>query len=123
MELSVKSHFDAAHHLRNYKGKCSRNHGHRWNYAVTIQGDGNHLDKLGMLVDFSDIKAMMKEIEELLDHNDLNTIPPFTSINPTAENLSKFIFTELKPKISALDGITLKEVAIYESPECSVSYP
>ncbi len=72
--VSIQEHFDAAHHLRGYKGPCSRNHGHRFTVRVTIEGE--QLDELGMLVDFKELKDGLGKCLDELDHRDLNTIPP-----------------------------------------------
>lgn len=64
--LSAESHFDAAHRLSNYEGACQRLHGHRW--VVTIEVEGNTLNDWGAVVDFGDIKKVLDEEFDLLDH-------------------------------------------------------
>jgi 6-pyruvoyltetrahydropterin/6-carboxytetrahydropterin synthase len=113
--LQVKSHFDSGHYLRGYKGKCSRPHGHRFEYEVVIEGD--ELNEIGILVDFVDVKKAMKEVEEILDHQMLNEIGIFKSINPTAENLSRFIFVYLSKCLPNVVRVT-----VWESPDCCVKY-
>ena len=119
-QLKVKEHFDAAHHLRGYEGKCANNHGHRWEYEVRVSG--NTVNDLGILIDFVQLKDILKDvIDNRLDHQDLNTITPFNAINPTAENLAKWIFFELRPKLSIFP-IRLTEVTIWESEKACASY-
>ena len=108
--LTVRGHFDAAHFLRNYPGKCQHLHGHRFEYEVKVYG--SKLDELGMLVDFTHIK---KIIEDKYDHKLLNEIEPFDQINPTAENLALTIFQDLT-------DIGVVSVEIWEGPNASAKY-
>ncbi|MTV48642.1 6-carboxytetrahydropterin synthase QueD [Heliobacillus mobilis] len=120
-ELIVQTHFDAAHFLREYPGKCAQVHGHTWQVEVTIVG--RELDKLGMLVDFVDVKRALTAICEQLDHRMINEHPCFQQTNPTAENLSRFFCEELA---SWLQGnhphLRVGAVRIWESPRASVRY-
>lgn len=116
-ELRVKSHFDAAHYIKDYDGKCSREHGHRWKVEVAIRG--KELDKLNMLVDFGVVKEPLNYIiDTFLDHYQLNE--RLSEKNITAEYLAKWVydgFSKLPPI-----GIRIAEVTIWESPECCVKY-
>jgi 6-pyruvoyltetrahydropterin/6-carboxytetrahydropterin synthase len=118
--LSVKSHFDAAHHLEGHNGKCARVHGHRWEYEVTVES--LVLDKLNMVVDFSRIKACCRDLEEsYLDHWDLNE--SLSTKLPTAEYLAKWIFIKFTKSIRSISpDLELKSVKVWESPECCVEY-
>lgn len=114
--LQVKSHFDAGHYLRGYPGKCSRSHGHSFAYELVIEG--NKLDNLGMLVDFAEVKRVMKqEIEEVLDHQLINELEDFKNENPTAENLAEWIFWRTKKCFPGLCRVT-----VWESSDCCVKY-
>lgn len=114
-ELKVKVHFDAAHHLEGYEGKCQRVHGHRWDVEVAIQG--NQLDALNMLVDFSEVKKGLKTIiDDQLDHYDLNNV--LNEKCPTAEYLAFWIFD----KLSNDTMLHVASVTVWESPECSITY-
>jgi len=115
--LRVKAHFDAAHKLENYQGKCSRVHGHRWTVEVFVIGD--KLNKTGLLVDFSVLKSKLEKIVEKLDHSFLNDIKEIG--NPTAENLSRFIFHNFHALPAS---VKLEKVRVWESPESwSECYP
>jgi 6-pyruvoyltetrahydropterin/6-carboxytetrahydropterin synthase len=116
-ELSIKSHFDSAHFLRNYKGQCADVHGHRFHYIVKIAGN-NVNDETGLLIDFKMVKTKMVDIEERLDHKFLNHVFPFNTINPTAENLAWVIYQWMS---EALD-IVISEVTVFESEDCSATY-
>ncbi len=93
-ELTVKTSFNAAHNLRNYKRKCEQLHGHNWKVEVGIRGE--KLNKTGMLVDFKEIKEATSQILEKIDHTYLNRISPFTRINPSSENIAKYLYEQLK---------------------------
>ena len=86
-ELTVKDHFDAAHALPGYDGPCQYLHGHTWEVEVVIAGQ--HLDEVGMLYDFKDIKRDLHQLLENFDHRCLNDVAPFDEINPTAEHLAR----------------------------------
>ena len=110
-ELMVKSKFSSAHFLKNYNGKCENLHGHNWKVRVCLCG--TKLDEIGMLVDFTDMKAHLDKIMAKLDHKFLNETAPFDKINPTAENIATFIFNEMK--IFETEDIKVCEVEVWES--------
>ena len=118
-EISVEQHFDAAHFLRGYKGKCEALHGHRFQVVARIKSPV--LDDTGLAYDFTDLKRHLKDILERYDHTCLNDVPPFDKINPSAENIAATIYNECKEKLSA-DPITLTCVEAWESPEQGVAY-
>ncbi len=121
-QLKVKDHFDAAHFIKDYPGKCSRMHGHRWDVEVCLQG--GTLGKLNMLIDFVVVKEIMKSLLGKLDHYVLNE--QLHEENLTAEFLAKEIYKEFEYKLSRVGdepaGVGLKSVTIWESPECMVMY-
>lgn len=122
-ELTVRSRFSAAHSLCGYPGDCARLHGHTW--TVEVKVCGRELDELGMLLDFKEIKRELAKIIDQLDHRFLNDIEGFgeTGINPTAENLSFYIFQTLKKPIEEIrEGIHLKEISVWESPDAYATY-
>ena len=93
-EIKIYSDFSAAHNLRNYRGKCENLHGHNWKVEATF--DYKSLDKDGLAVDFKEVKALLKKVLERLDHSYLNKKRAFKKLNPTSENIAKFIYEELK---------------------------
>ena len=115
--LSVIKSFASAHCLREYKGKCENMHGHNWKVRAAFCG--TELDKTGMLMDFTDIKAHLDNIMLYLDHKFLNEIPPFNGINPTAENIASYIFNELKK--TETDTAKVCEVEVWESETSSAT--
>ncbi len=106
--LRYKTHFDAAHFLRGYEGKCANLHGHRWH--VQLELSGLQLNDQGILIDFGDLKRMLAEI--LPDHCCLNDLESFKTVNPTAENISRHLFKEISKRMGGwtrLDSLELWE--------------
>ena len=103
-EIAVEKHFDAAHYLRGYQGKCEEMHGHRYRVAVRVKAD--KLNDIGLAYDFADLKRCLNDILARFDHTCLNDVPPFDKINPSAENIATTIYNELKEKLAA-EPVTL----------------
>ena len=118
-EISVESHFDAAHFLRGYRGKCEALHGHR--YRVVAKVKASKLDDIGLAYDFTDLKRHLNDILSRFDHTCLNDVKPFDKINPSAENIAATIYNELKSKLAAAP-LTLSSVEAWESPQTGVTY-
>ena len=91
-QVTVEDTFAAGHYLRNYRGKCENPHGHNYKVRITLQG--KELDKAGLLLDFKELKQVMKPVIDRLDHRMINEIAPFTELNPSAENLARYFFDE-----------------------------
>lgn len=117
-ELTVKDHFDAAHHLYGYPGECKNLHGHTWDVEVTVAGQ--ELDGIGIVYDFKSLKADLAAVLETFDHVLINEVPPFDEISPTAENLARVICERLQDVIDPRVGV--KEVAVWESPIARLIY-
>lgn len=117
-EIAVEQHFDAAHFLRNYHGKCEALHGHRYRLIARVRAV--KLDESGLGLDFTELKRLLAESTKKLDHILLNDIKPFDNINPSAENIARSVFEELKPKIKT--GVNLYAVEVWESPESQAIY-
>jgi 6-pyruvoyltetrahydropterin/6-carboxytetrahydropterin synthase len=118
-ELTIMAEFEAAHNLRNYQGKCNRLHGHNWKVEVTVRG--NKLDNIGMVIDFTVLKAEVKNIIDRLDHYYLNELAVFEKQNPTAEHIAKYIYEELVDPLRRHD-VALYQVKIWESARSAVAY-
>lgn len=117
--ITVEKHFDSAHYLRGYKGKCEEMHGHR--YRVVVKIGAEKLDDIGLAYDFSDLKRHLKEIIDRFDHTCLNDVPPFDKINPSSENIAATIYQELMEKLTG-DPVTLASVEVWETPHQGVIY-
>jgi len=116
-QVSVKQHFDAAHYLRGYGGKCEEMHGHRFEVAVTLESEG--LNDIGIAFDFAELKKHLDEILKRFDHVCLNEISPFDSINPSSENIAVTVYQEV---VGRLIGVVISRVEVWESPESRVAY-
>jgi 6-pyruvoyltetrahydropterin/6-carboxytetrahydropterin synthase len=116
-QISVEQHFDAAHFLRGYRGKCEALHGHRFRVVVRIESPG--LDDIGLAYDFADLKRHLAGVITKFDHVCLNDVPPFDKLNPSSENIAATIYKELKPKLT---GVSIVAVEVWESPHTGVIY-
>jgi 6-pyruvoyltetrahydropterin/6-carboxytetrahydropterin synthase len=122
-EVSVEETFAAGHALRGYHGKCENVHGH--NYRVRVLVAGEALDGAGLLVDFVDLKRILRDIVEKLDHQFLNDVPPFDKLNPSAENMARYFHQEMS---RGLDGAArpnparVAEVKIWETDTATATY-
>jgi 6-pyruvoyltetrahydropterin/6-carboxytetrahydropterin synthase len=116
--LSVEKVISSAHQLRDYDGPCARIHGHNWKVKVDVQSE--KIDESGIVIDFTELDKHLLEVIGPFDHQLINVVPPFDKINPTAENLVKFIYQELKIKLS--QKVSLVKVSIWETDEYMVSY-
>ena len=120
-ELTVHGEFEAAHRIIGYEGKCQRLHGHNWSVEAVVKG--NELDRLGMLIDFKVLKGALNVVLEELDHQYLNELSTFESMNPTAENLARYIFERLSgSKVFEGSSARVWSIKIYETPRSCVIY-
>jgi 6-pyruvoyltetrahydropterin/6-carboxytetrahydropterin synthase len=121
-EVTVEDTFAAGHYLRNYKGKCENPHGHNYKIRVTLAGA--ELDKAGLLLDFKDLKDVMKHAIERLDHQMINEIEPFTVINPSAENLAKYFYDETNQHLVAVTNgrVKVKDATVFETDITTARY-
>jgi 6-pyruvoyltetrahydropterin/6-carboxytetrahydropterin synthase len=121
-EITVEGHFSSGHYLRNYHGRCENPHGH--NYRVYITLAGKKLQGDGLLLDFKRLKETIKPIVNRLDHQMINGIPPFTDLNPSAENLAHYFFNEIDALVvkTTANRVTVKSCTIYETDRSSATY-
>jgi 6-pyruvoyltetrahydropterin/6-carboxytetrahydropterin synthase len=120
-QVSVEETFSSGHALRGYKGKCENPHGH--NYRVQVTLEGPKLDNIGLLIDFTQLKHVLREIIKRLDHQFLNDLEPFKAVNPSAENMAKYFYEEITSQLTDLpDGALLKDVVIWETDTAMAKY-
>ena len=133
MEVTVsrKAHFNAAHRLHNKNwsdeknqevfGKCNypNYHGHNYELIVSVTGEIN--PETGYVIDMGELKKIIKnEIEERLDHKNLNLdVPHFSNTIPSAENICIYIYDILRVNI---DSQLKLSVRLYETPRNFVEY-
>lgn len=118
-ELKIISHFAAAHQLREFKGKCENLHGHNWKIEVFVRGE--NLGKDGLLIDFKLIKETTNRILDELDHQFLNELEPFKTLNPSSENIAHYLFKSLSQEIN-VDNIRIAKVTAWESDSACATY-
>jgi 6-pyruvoyltetrahydropterin/6-carboxytetrahydropterin synthase len=117
-EVSVEKTIACAHRLFGYDGPCENLHGH--NYRILVSYQGEELDQFGMLVDFSDIKMVFNKVLDQLDHSYLNDLPAFRDLSPSAENIARYIYFEMK--LSPFVGAKITKVSVWETPTQMASY-
>jgi len=107
VELSKSFTFEAAHALPTFPEghKCRRLHGHSFRVEVRVAGDVD--ERQGYLIDYGDIKAACEPVREELDHRYLNEIPGLE--NPTAENLARWLWERLRPRLPLLSAVIVQE--------------
>ncbi|MBI5416741.1 6-carboxytetrahydropterin synthase QueD [Candidatus Poribacteria bacterium] len=117
--LKVETNFASAHNLRNYKGKCENLHGHNW--KVTAEFSSATLNDIGIVIDFKELKQLLNNIIDELDHHYLNELPAFKEQNPSSENIAKYIYTNIKNTLNN-NNVKIDRVTVWESDNCSAAY-
>ena len=118
-QISVEQHFDAAHFLRGYQGKCEALHGHRFRVVVKLTAPG--VNDIGIAYDFTKLKRHLGDILSRFDHTCLNDVPPFDKVNPSSENMASTIYNELQTKLAGAP-VSISCVEVWESPQSGASY-
>lgn len=108
--------FASAHNLREYDGECENLHGHNWRVEAYLASET--LDRLGMVEDFKLFKRSLKAILGELDHTYINDLEYFKTVNPTSENMSKYIYDRLKETY----GSMVERVVVWESDNAAAEY-
>ena len=120
-QVSVEETFSAGHALRGYHGKCENPHGH--NYRVRVNVEWEQLDSIGLLLDFTHLKQILRRLIEGVDHKFLNDLPPFETMNPSAENMAKFFYDETSRQIREVpNGPRITSITVWETDETSATY-
>ena len=121
-QITVEDTFAAGHYLRNYRGKCENPHGHNYKVRVTLCGE--ELDRAGLLLDFKDLKDVMRDTVDYLDHQMINDLEPFTALNPSAENLAKYFYDKTQAKLRAVTNsrVRVKDVTVWETETTTATY-
>jgi len=114
-EITVQAGFSSGHYLRDYHGKCENPHGHNYRVLVTLTGE--QLDSSGLLLDFKLLKQVLRPTVEYLDHQMINDLEPFNTVNPSAENLAKYFFDNTADELAAMTSgrVRVKDCTVYET--------
>ena len=118
-EISSEASFSASHKLINYNGPCENLHGHNWLVRAIVRCE--KLDNVGIGIDFKILKGTLKAIVDELDHTDINTVFMGPEMNPSSENIAKWIFDQLKSRINVANVLVYR-VDVYETPGNGASY-
>jgi 6-pyruvoyltetrahydropterin/6-carboxytetrahydropterin synthase len=136
--LKTEAHFDSAHFLTDYFGKCENLHGHRWHVVAYISRDdlGESGTERDMVMDFGAFKKAVREVAGLLDHTFLveeGSLAPetvkalegegfsltFLPFRTTSENLARWFFDQLADR-----GLPVSQVEVDETPmNCAIYRP
>lgn len=116
--IKIYDRFASAHYLNGYRGKCESLHGHNWKVEVELQGE--ELDEVGLLMDFTELKKIVREILDELDHCLLNDLNPFRTSNPSSENIAKYIYGCVRDRLSG--GVDISSVSVWESENSAATY-
>jgi 6-pyruvoyltetrahydropterin/6-carboxytetrahydropterin synthase len=121
-QVSVEETFSSGHALRGYRGKCENVHGH--NYRVRVTVEGPQLDSIGLLCDFTEVKRVLREIIRGLDHQFINDLEAFRTVNPSAENLAKYFYDEVTRQLTAaLPAVArVTDTIVWETDTASAQY-
>ncbi|MCM2323243.1 MAG: 6-carboxytetrahydropterin synthase [Oligoflexia bacterium] len=115
----MKLEFPAAHHLVGYPGDCARLHGHNWGLEVFARS--RKLDSIGMAFDFRELKKEVRELIAAWDHQDLNALPDFKDVNPSAEAIARIAFERLSARLDTADT-WISRVTVWENERAWASY-
>ena len=102
------------------RGKCENPHGHNYRVRVTLQG--RELDQAGLLLDFKELKSVMRPVIDYLDHQMINELKPFDVINPSAENLAKYFYDRVSVGVKNDVPVRISEVCVWETDTSSAVY-
>ncbi len=121
-EVTVEAGFSSGHYLRNYHGRCENPHGHNYKVRVTLVGPA--LDATGLLLDFKMLKQVMRPVIDRIDHQMLNDLEPFTTLNPSAENLAHYFWEQTNEQLAEMTAgrVRVKDCTIWETDTTSATF-
>jgi 6-pyruvoyltetrahydropterin/6-carboxytetrahydropterin synthase len=121
-EVTVEADFSSGHYLRNYHGRCENPHGHNYKVRVTLTGEA--LDQTGLLLDFKQLKLVLRPVIDRIDHQMLNDLEPFTEVNPSAENIARYFYDQTNEQLGSMTAgrVRVKDCTIWETDTTSATY-
>jgi 6-pyruvoyltetrahydropterin/6-carboxytetrahydropterin synthase len=119
--VRVEARFESAHYLREYRGISEPLHGHSYKVEADLAGRSGGVDQDAIAVDFVSAKRKLEQLAKKLDYACINDVPPFTEINPSAENIAEWFARELQTAVEDEDAVVVA-VTIWEGPVNSVTY-
>jgi 6-pyruvoyltetrahydropterin/6-carboxytetrahydropterin synthase len=118
-ELTVVEEFSAAHRLPGTGGKCEALHGHNWKVTAFVECE--HLDALGLGIDFRVLRRHLRAVLADLDHRDLNETSWFRETNPSAEHLARHVFERLAERLAGGPAAVVR-VLVQEGDDSGAAY-
>lgn len=119
--VRVEARFESAHYLREYRGISEPLHGHSYKVEAQLAARGGGLDEDAIAVDFVSAKRKLEQLAKRLDYGCINDIPPFTEVNPSAENIAEWFARELQIAVED-ESALVTAVTVWEGPVNSVTY-
>ena len=121
-EVTVDAGFSSGHYLRNYRGKCENPHGHNYKVRVTLLG--KELDETGLLLDFKLLKQVLRPVIDRIDHQMLNDLEPFVTLNPSAENIARYFYDQTSQQLKEMTAgrVCVKDCTIWETDATAATY-
>ena len=114
----MKTHFSASHLVEGYEGDCKKLHGHNWKIQVRVKTDIQN--EIGISFDFKTLKGIVEPLIQKLDHEFLNDLDLLEGKNPTAENLSEFIYYKVKEQLP--EEAEMDKITVWETDKYSITY-
>jgi len=118
-EIRTEASFSAAHHLRDYDGPCENVHGHNWLVRVAMRC--RELNDAGIGIDFRTLRGALAAILSELDHTYLNQVLGETGMNPSSENIARYVYGKLQERVGT-DNCRVARVEVFETPGNSATY-
>lgn len=119
--VRVEARFEAAHFLREYRGISEPLHGHSYKIEAHLEGTGGGVDSDDIAVDFVSAKRSLEALAKKLDYGCINDVPPFTEMNPSAENIARWFHRELSAALAS-ENASVRAITVWEGPVNSVTY-
>ena len=119
--VRVEARFEAAHYLREYRGISEPLHGHSYKVEAELAARGGGVDQDAIAVDFVSARRKLEQLAKRLDYGCINDVPPFTDINPSAENIAEWFAAQLQTAVDEENAIVVA-VTVWEGPVNSVTY-
>lgn len=119
--VRVEARFEAAHFLREYRGISEPLHGHSYKVEADLAARGGGIDNDAIAVDFVSAKRKLEVLAKKLDYGCINDVPPFTEVNPSAENIAEWFHRELSSAVASENAV-VTAVTVWEGPVNSVTF-
>src|SRR5437868_1453746 len=119
--VRVEARFEAAHFLREYRGISEPLHGHSYKVEADLAARGGGVDSDAIAVDFVSARHKLEALARTLDYGCINDVPPFTTINPSVENIAEWFHCELSSAVAGENAI-VTAITIWEGPVNSVTF-